>query len=326
MYQRALGADYDEMAAAAQDCIQHALADGSMSRDEFKSCAAAAAGAAAAAYCTAEAGPVAGGLCGEAAAFLAEEIAGPIYDAASETVKAIGGFVDDIFGGSGCSGFCISGVHWSRLGAARQLELCGEWYPAWPRPVPLDVRASCVRRLALAHDQQVQVANQMAFATNAAYWAIIRAVSEGLEDAAKQYNQGFAAPRTDQVEGTLAVLVSELGDDLIFSKKHLKAANPSLFRPDGGFNFSYIQSSPEVALRYLVRWTDGVRVASILAAGYVGQQAAQMSQTQVAMNAEDAKQRETFAPQGGGGSVVPLLIGAGVVAGGLYLWHRNASR
>lgn len=160
----------------------------------------------------------------------------------------------------------------------------------------------------------------MAFATNAAYWGIIRAVSEGLEDAAQQYNQSFAAPRTDHVEGTLAVLVSELGDDLIFSKKHLKAANPYLFRPDGGFNFSYIQSSPEVALRYLVRWTDGVRVASILAAGYVGQQAAQMSQTQVAMNAEAS------APQGGGGSVVPLLIGAGVVAGGLYLWHRNASR
>lgn len=106
-YHWGLGAESPSAAdtglAAGKECLEKVSGDANLTEAEFKKCAQAAAYSGAAAYCTAQAGPVAGELCGEAASYLAGKVAAPVYKTGRAIYKGVSEAAGDLFGGgSGC--------------------------------------------------------------------------------------------------------------------------------------------------------------------------------------------------------------------------------
>lgn len=128
-YRWALGAGdasaVDAGVTAGRACLENVAADAEVSQGEFEDCAKAAAYAGAAAYCTAQAGPIAGELCGEAAEYLAGKVAGPVYKAGRAVYEKIGDVAGDLFGGSDGCPTKLNGKCWpGAFSPAQQADEC----------------------------------------------------------------------------------------------------------------------------------------------------------------------------------------------------------
>lgn len=195
---------------AGKECLEKVASDAKLSEAEFERCAKASAYAGAAAYCTAQAGPVMGEICGEAAGYIAGKLAGPAYKTGKAIINGVQDFAGDIFGGgSGCS-HEIRGKCWTKaFTPAQQYDEClrmrreydaqlSDWnalsLQARSRamaPVDWPTRFGCATLLQTFDATYGQAAEDAARAADKAYMALLTSVTN-------QYNE-VVQPRVREV-------------------------------------------------------------------------------------------------------------------------------